>query len=132
MLKKTILSFFILISFGLSAQNQQGTIEMLDALAYQSKLLNLKGTVLDVRSEEEFKSGHIKKAINIDWNSKTFKKQIKDLPRYMPLFIYCGSGFRSADASKFLVEEGFKTIINLEGGIEAWENKSLPIETSKN
>lgn len=131
MIKKTIFTFFTLISLNSFAQNQQGTLEVLDALAYQSKLLNLKGTILDVRSEEEFKSGHLKNAINIDWNGKNFKKQTKDMPRFMPLFIYCGSGYRSADAAKFLVEEGFKTVINLEGGIEAWENKGLPIETSK-
>jgi rhodanese-related sulfurtransferase len=131
MIKKTIFTFFTLISLNSFAQNQQGTLEVLDALAYQSKLLNLKGTILDVRSEEEFKSGHLKNAINIDWNGKNFKKQTKDMPRFMPLFIYCGSGYRSSDAAKFLVEEGFKTVINLEGGIEAWENKGLPIETSK-
>lgn len=131
MLKKTIFTLFTLISFSSFAQNQQGTIELLDPLAYQSKLLNLKGTILDVRSDEEFKSGHIKNAINIDWNGKNFKKEVKNLPRYMPLFIYCGAGYRSADAAKFLVEEGFKTVINLEGGIEAWENKGLPTETSK-
>jgi rhodanese-related sulfurtransferase len=110
---------------------QQSIVEHLDAKAYQSKLLNLKGTILDVRTADEFESGHLKNAINMDWNSKSFKKQAKELPKFMPLFVYCGSGYRSGEAAKFFEEEGFKTIINLEGGLEAWEQAGLPLETGK-
>lgn len=126
-----MLVFLIGILAIVNVNAQQSVVENLDAKAYQSKLLNLKGTVLDVRTADEFEAGHLKNAINIDWNNKSFKKQVKELPKFMPLFVYCGSGYRSGEAAKFLEEEGFKTIINLEGGLEAWEQAGLPLQTGK-
>ena len=78
-------------------------------------------TILDVRTEDEFKSGHIEKAINIDYYSKDFIKTCKDtLDKNNTIAIYCQSGSRSKKSAKLLTKEKF-TVINLKGGIDNWK-----------
>lgn len=80
--------------------------------------------LLDVRTEREFNSGHIENSKNIDvLNVEDFTKQIKDLDKNKPIYIYCRTGNRSRGAAKILHKAGFKHIIDLKGGYVAWEQK---------
>jgi rhodanese-related sulfurtransferase len=72
--------------------------------------------LLDVRTEEEFSDGYIDGAINLpldDIKSNKFPNVSKD----KPLYVYCRSGNRSAEASKILEDAGYINVIDL-GGVE--------------
>ena len=77
--------------------------------------------VLDVRTAEEFKEGHIEGALLIDWKQDGFMEKAKaTLPKDKTIAVYCRSGRRSAGAASELGAEGYK-VVNLMGGIMAWK-----------
>ena len=84
------------------------------------KYSNTEGAVLlDVRTPEEFASGHIQSAINIDFQNPSFAEDVKKLDTSKPYFVYCRSGNRSGKAISFMKENGFTKIYELQGGIVA-------------
>jgi|SaaInlStandDraft_4_1057021.scaffolds.fasta_scaffold135322_1 rhodanese-related sulfurtransferase len=76
--------------------------------------------LIDVRTKDEFKMGHIDKAVNIPIDRISTK--IGDIRKYSgkKLLIYCLSGARSSSAAAFLDNAGLEGIYNLSGGISAW------------
>ncbi len=87
-------------------------------------------TVLDVRTTEEFASGHLAQARNIDWNGENFEQQVVQLDKTKPVFVYCLRGGRSASAAAKMRSIGFKEVYELEGGIAKWQSAKLPVTTN--
>ncbi|MEY3896831.1 MAG: hypothetical protein RLZZ214_2351 [Verrucomicrobiota bacterium] len=88
--------------------------------------------ILDVRTKEEFATGHLAKAVLIPWTDKDFAtRAAKELDPGKPLLVYCRSGRRSAEAAAALAKLGFTDVRNVEGGILAWEKAKLPIGKSE-
>lgn len=83
--------------------------------------------VVDVRTPEEFATGHLNNAINIDYNASNFEEQIKKLNKTKPVYIYCKAGGRSSEAVNIFTKNKFKEIYDLKGGIMSWERSALPI-----
>lgn len=80
--------------------------------------------VLDVRTEEEFESGYIPKAQNIDLRmGQGFIDALQELDKEKTYFVYCRSGARSAQACQLMGQLGFTTTYNLLGGIMEWEGE---------
>ncbi len=77
-------------------------------------------TLLDVRTPEEFASGHLENAVNINWYDADFIEQLKDVPKEHTLYVYCKKGGRSAEATALLDSLGFKAI-DLTGGYDAYQ-----------
>ncbi|MFC1871383.1 rhodanese-like domain-containing protein [Chloroflexota bacterium] len=84
--------------------------------------------IVDVRTPVEFAEGHIKDAINIDYNSDSFKNEISRLSADKSYLIYCKSGNRSIGALKVMIELGFTEVYHLSTGIIGWLDEGLPIE----
>ncbi len=84
--------------------------------------------VLDVRSMDEYRKGHIVNALNYPLNG--LAKQIPQLQKYKdrPIVVVCRSGSRSAMAAKMLMKAGFPRVHNLRGGMMAWTSAGLPVE----
>ena len=79
-------------------------------------------TVVDIRTDDEFKAGHLKGSTLVTWGEKDFEKQaLAKLSKDKPVLVYCRSGRRSTAASEALAKLGFSKIHNLEGGITAWQ-----------
>jgi thioredoxin len=83
--------------------------------------------LIDVRTPEEFKKGHLFKAVNIDFESREFEKQISTLDKSKPVFLYCISGGRSAEAAAVLFRDGFKETYVLLGGYLKWTKTAKPV-----
>ncbi len=81
--------------------------------------------LLDVRTPEEFASGHIPGAVNI--SLQTLQSRLGSIPSDQPVVIYCRSGNRSATAAQLLADAGYQNIYDM-GGILAWQSAGLPIE----
>lgn len=78
------------------------------------------GILVDVRTPEEYKEGHIDNALNINWFDSDFAKRISTLEKGKYIYVYCKKGGRSAKAAKFLDSLGYKKVVDLEGGYDAW------------
>lgn len=76
--------------------------------------------LIDVRTPQEYKSGYIQPAKNIDVHSSNFIEKMSKLDKSKPVYVYCRSGMRSNKASKQLVKAGFEEVLDLKGGYMAW------------
>ena len=103
--------------------------KILSPEAFKKRLSESKEYVLvDVRTPEEVKNGHLKGAINVDYNASSFEKEIAKLDTSKTYFLYCGSGIRSHKAAGIMKEMGFRNIFEMEGGVKAWKAKGFPLE----
>lgn len=107
----------------LSCQGQPSvSVQTIDSKSFAEKLKADKDPqLLDVRTPEEFSSGHIDNAANVNWNSDDFASKAEKLDKSKPVFVYCKVGGRSAQAANKLAEMGFTKVYNLEGGIMKWD-----------
>lgn len=79
--------------------------------------------LVDVRTPEEYAAGHIDKALNINWNDSDFAKQLEAISKDETIYVYCKKGGRSAKAAHLLDSLGYKKVIDLEGGYDAYLRK---------
>ena len=87
-----------------------------------------KNVVLDVRTEKEYKAGHIPGARLIDIGSPDFDKQIAKLDKSKTYLVHCAAGGRSAKACKKMDTLGFTNLVNLTPGFKGWEKAGQPVE----
>ena len=81
--------------------------------------------ILDVRTKEEFDSGHLDSAVLIPVDD--LGARYGEIIKNKPVIIYCKSGIRSAKAAVILVNNGFSTVYDMTGGIDAWKSKGYPV-----
>jgi rhodanese-related sulfurtransferase len=84
-------------------------------------------TVLDVRTPEEFASGRLPNAVNLDFYAPDFADRLAELDRDTPYFVYCRSGNRSASTVDTMNSLGFTEVYELAGGIQSWSQAGLEI-----
>ena len=126
-MKNIITSLLALLGLA-TACGQQG-FENTDVNGFAARIASPDVVLLDVRTAEEFNEGHLQDAINIDVKQDGFVEKAKStLPADKTIAVYCRSGRRSANAASMLSKEGFK-VVNLEGGITAWKDAGMPLET---
>lgn len=87
------------------------------------------GTLIDVRTPEEFADGHLKGATNIDFNGPDFAEKISELNKDGEYTLYCRSGRRSGLALEAMKAAGFTKVTNA-GGVEQ-ASKTLGLDIVK-
>lgn len=87
-----------------------------------------KVQVLDVRTADEYKGGHIKGAKNIDFTENNFESEVAKLDKTRPLLVHCQSGRRSTESLEALQKLGFQHVYHLDGGIRDWKEAGKPLE----
>ncbi len=113
------------------AQNAANTV--LDPNEFENGIAKAEIQILDVRTAEEFKTGHIKNALQADWKDQAqFKDRVQYVDKNRPVYIYCLVGGRSAAAAEWMRENGYNDVIELKGGINAWKKANKPVEGSSN
>ena len=84
--------------------------------------------LIDVRTPDEYQSGHLAHSTLIDFKGKNFREQMATLDKDRPVMVYCAAGGRSTAAAALLEELGFPEIYELEGGIARWRSAKLAVE----
>ena len=117
--------FFLLFSLLVFSQENTQVYEVLSYDDFKNQINNDNVLLFDVRTMDEFNSGHLKGSINIDfYEEKLFDKFFKKVNKSKPIYIYCRSGNRSKKSSEKLKKLGFVKIFDLEGGYKNWIKKS--------
>ncbi|MEP2281160.1 rhodanese-like domain-containing protein [Maribacter sp.] len=112
----------LLIFMLLSTQFVIGQIES----KHISEFTGFNGAVellIDVRTPAEFDAGYIDGAVNIDWLSEQFNQKMVHIDRNKKIYVYCKKGGRSLKSQERLAELGFKNVVNLEGGYDAFSKE---------
>ena len=117
-MKNLFALFVILISFSCDAQHSK----VLTQEEFKTQIKGKEVQLIDVRTPDEYKSGHIDHAVNINYFDSDFKKQVEKLDKNKPVYVYCQAGGRSAKAAKILVDLGFKKVFDLSGGYGNWKD----------
>ncbi|MEP7146607.1 MAG: rhodanese-like domain-containing protein [bacterium] len=84
--------------------------------------------ILDVRTPEEFITGHLKGAENINFYEEEFEEKISSLDKRKKYLVYCRSGGRSRQAMFLMRDLGFEEVCNLSGGILSWGEHGYELE----
>ncbi len=127
---KFVLLIFLSINFISCAQNtktdsKDEIVSLISPEELNSNIDNIQ--LIDVRTPKEYKKGHLKNAVNINYYDNDFLDEMSKLDKSKELYIYCHSGNRSGKAAKKLGEMGFTKVYDLEGGITNWNKKSLEV-----
>lgn len=117
-----------LLAGSTSESEPEAHIERVPAQAFSQAVTQDEGTILDVRTPEEFSAGHIAGATVVDWNDPSFPSRVAELDKSKRYLVYCRSGNRSAQAVAAMRGMGFTDITELQGGVIAWEAVGLPLE----
>lgn len=97
--------------------------QLLTSSEFMSTFKKTGGAILlDVRTPDEFASGHINGAQNVDYENPNFSSQISQLDPTKTYFVYCRSGNRSSKAVQIMKQQNFKNIYELRGGIASAPN----------
>jgi rhodanese-related sulfurtransferase len=83
--------------------------------------------IVDVRSRQEWRSGHVARAKHIPLDQ--LPTRLGELNRGRPVGFICQTGGRSKLAAKIAAEAGLEAI-NISGGMSAWQRAGLPVSTS--
>ena len=107
--------------------NTARMLESVNATVFDTRNAEQQRIIIDVRTPQEFSSGHLEGAHNIDFYSTEFTDTISTLDTSAAYSVYCRSGNRSGQTLELMESLGFTDVIDLEGGILAWvqSGKSL-------
>jgi rhodanese-related sulfurtransferase len=128
---KTILILILVFTVSLWAACQSAApekAEIKQVSVEQANEVVAKNNVqfIDVRTVEEYKSGHATKAVNMPLDG--LENELAKLDKNKPVYVICQSGKRSQKGSEILNQAGFKEVYNITGGTSAWMGANLPTE----
>jgi hydroxyacylglutathione hydrolase len=81
--------------------------------------------LLDVRNPREWASKHIAGSVNIPLNH--LQERVAEVPRDRRIAVHCAGGYRSSIAASVLQQYGITNLIEMGGGLAAWEAAKLPV-----
>jgi rhodanese-related sulfurtransferase len=81
--------------------------------------------VLDIRNLPEWKAKHIPQSLNIPLNH--LQERIAEIPRGRRIAVHCAGGYRSSIAAGILHQHGVTNLIEMAGGLAAWDAAKLPV-----
>jgi rhodanese-related sulfurtransferase len=93
----------------------------------QQEQENADFVILDLRTPPEFQQGRLQQAVLLDYYSKTFVDNLKQLDKNKIYLVYCRSGNRSGRALSIFEQLGFTRVYNMADGINGWIRAGLPV-----
>jgi thioredoxin 1 len=126
-MKRFLIIFFLFLGSNVFSQNKDFFLLSINDFDLKLKAKAGIAQLVDVRTTEEYLRGHLKKAANLNFTDDNFEDLVKaKLDKTRPVFVYCFSGRRSADAATFLRDLGFKEVYDMAGGFAKWTSSSKP------
>jgi hydroxyacylglutathione hydrolase len=93
---------------------------------HEVKRTGKKLQLLDVRSPDEWKGGHIPNARHVFLGE--LREHLGKLDKTKPTAVYCDSGYRASIATSILKQEGFGCVCNVPGSWQAWKKAGFPVK----
>lgn len=97
-----------------------GSVKNIDVREAEDFIRNNNPLILDVRSPEEYGTGHLRNSRNTPLpGMDNFALDLKEY-REKPVLVYCHAGMRSARAAQILIQQGYQKVYNLTQGVALW------------
>jgi rhodanese-related sulfurtransferase len=107
----------VLATLLVGCTSDPSAVTTVDAQEFVQVAAEPQTTVIDVRTPQEYASGHLVGAVNVDVEDPGFAATIKTLDPEQAYAVYCRSGRRSALAADTMAAAGFTQVTNLSGGL---------------
>lgn len=105
----------------------QNNVRSVSVMRFERALLVETTAVLDVRTHNEYHTGHIPGAICVDLAQPDFIQQVNtQIRKDQVVAVYCQTGNRSKKAAALLAADGYK-VVELDQGIKGWIKAGMPI-----
>lgn len=91
------------------------------------RLMNEGAVLVDLRSTNQFKDGHITGAKNIPGDQVAADPKAVEKLASKTVVLYCDDGATTAAAQRTLNAAGIKNVFSLRGGLAAWKQENLPV-----
>lgn len=111
-----------------AASGKKAVVKRIEVEEFDKLRARKESVVLDVRTESEFKAGHIPGAVNVDVNAGDFDAKIAKLDKNKTYLVHCMVGHRSAKACDKLAAAGVTNLFDFGVGLKAWEKAGKPVE----
>ncbi len=123
----TVITGALLLFTEIRARKQKGI-----GLAPQHavRLINSGAVVVDVRSLEQFATGHIVNARNVPFADLSSAPESVHKSKEKPILVYCDKGVSGSRAAGLLRAAGYQNAFNLKGGLAAWRQENMPTVTA--
>tara|TARA_Y100001949_G_C15871936_1_gene279891 strand:+ start:165 stop:578 length:414 start_codon:yes stop_codon:yes gene_type:complete len=120
-------SFLILLIFTLIIYESRKGGKRIDPTELTRLINKEEGILFDLRTAQEFSSGHISGAENIQPENIEQKVNSKNISKEKPIILVCKTGSNSSKAGSTLKKSGFQNISIMSGGMMLWQNQGLPL-----
>ncbi|MEQ8524859.1 rhodanese-like domain-containing protein [Gracilimonas sp.] len=123
-----VLALASVLFFAFNSKKGGSASSTLNPESFKQKHQETPGVVIDVRTKDEFNSGHLALAThNFDVLNGEFQSKLDSLDKSKTYYLYCRSGNRSGQATKLMKEQGFENVFNI-GGFGSLANSGLEVE----
>ena len=123
------IAFIVIMTFLWSCSSSDHS-SRIDAKQFSEKMAaTASPQLIDVRTPDEFMSGHLAGAKNLVIDTQEFEAGLDQLDKSKPVFVYCLSGGRSAATASILAKKGFKEVYDLENGLIGWQSGGYGLES---
>lgn len=131
---KNVFSFLLFLTLiSCKGQNSSTLPSKIGPDEFQKAIETGNVQILDVRTGGEYQNGHIKNALQADMrNMDEFANRVQHMDKTKPVYVYCLVGNRSSYAANWMRENGFSSVVELQGGINAWKMYNKPVEGATN
>ena len=120
----TLVLFLAALAYETSRARSGGeSVGPMDAV----RLMNQGALLIDVRSQAEYDSGHIRDARHLPQEQLASSGEALKKYKDKVVVACCESGMRSGAAARVLRTQGFTKVVNLRGGLQAWRAENLPL-----
>ena len=108
-------------NLGSSELAEKTSPQLIDVTEAKRLIAARQVAIFDVRTPNEFRTGHLAGATNLDFHDADFETKLQQSDKSQPYLVHCAVGGRNARASATMKRLGFKSVYDLAGGINAWE-----------
>ena len=129
---KSLFTLLLISMFLHPVIGQNPSTKQVNSQEFNQLISKNKGVLLDVRTEREFKNGHIENSGQLNFYARDFRQRLLLLPKDQPVYLYCNTGWRSNIAASYLIRNGYTQVYNLEHGIMEWEQADFPVTIDPN
>ncbi|NVK27643.1 MAG: rhodanese-like domain-containing protein [Flavobacteriia bacterium] len=105
-----------------TTEEQTAEVIHVGPVEFEQLMAQEPGVLVDVRTPGEYAGGHLEGAELIDYNGESFRSKIDALDKDQTVYVYCRSGGRSGRSASMMREMGFTKVVDLSGGIMAWQD----------
>ena len=115
------------MTFAADAVSAEFTPRKIQLSEFEQLRLKTNHVVLDVRTPEEFSTGHVEGATNVNFKDPNFAQTLQTLDKSKTYLVHCARGHRSHLAALQMAKLGLTNVIDFAGGMEGWRKADKPV-----